>query len=58
MGKSEIMRNIGMKIRQLRKERRISIEELASRCQIHYNYLGDIERGKRTGSAVEYVFQG
>ena len=38
---------VGKKIRRLRLESGFTIEELAFRSQLHPNYLGDIERGKR-----------
>jgi len=38
---------VGKKIRRLRLECGFTIEELAFRAQLHPNYLGDIERGKR-----------
>ncbi len=40
-------KEIGMRIRYLRKQRKISIEELSFRSNINRNYLGDLERGKR-----------
>ena len=40
----------GNRIRQFRKELGLTIEELAFKAQLHPNYLGDIERGKRNPS--------
>lgn len=37
----------GMRIRQIRKAKGWSQEELAKRCGISLNHLGQIERGKR-----------
>lgn len=43
---------VGRKIRQLRVEKGLTIEELAFRAGVHPNYLGDIERGKRNPSII------
>ena len=37
----------GRRVHYLRKLQKITIEELAFRCDLNKNYLGDIERGKR-----------
>jgi transcriptional regulator with XRE-family HTH domain len=47
---SDITKDIGETIRRLRTEQSVSIEELAERCGVHYNYLGEIERGRRNPS--------
>ncbi len=38
---------VGKHIRKLRHAKGLTLEELAFRAQMHPNYLGDIERGKR-----------
>jgi len=47
--KKEIDVNVqlGKRIRALRNDLNISIEELAFRCDINRNYLSDLERGTR-----------
>lgn len=37
----------GRRVNYLRKLQKITIGELAFRCNLNKNYLGDIERGKR-----------
>jgi transcriptional regulator with XRE-family HTH domain len=46
----DIKKQIGSRIRSLRRERGLTIEELSFRSGIHYNYIGDIERGVRNPS--------
>ena len=43
---------LGMRIRYLRKERKLSIEDLALLSSINKNYLSDLERGTRNPSLV------
>ena len=51
MGKSITHRNIlesfGMRLQKVRKEKRISQEELAAQLSMHRTYIGMIERGER-----------
>ena len=42
-----IRKKFGKKVRQLRRARGLSQEELAFRAGVHRNYLGGIERGER-----------
>lgn len=42
-----IEERFGMRIRELRKLRQISQEELAFRCNLSKNYVSDVERGTR-----------
>ena len=41
---------LGKKIRQLRKEKKMSIEQLAAKSELHTTYVGDIERGNGNAS--------
>jgi len=46
----DVLVQLGKRIRALRKERKISQEELAGRAEIHRNYISQIEGGKRNVS--------
>ena len=48
--KSEYARLIGEKLRAVRKERRLSLRELAAQSRISASMLSQIETGKRNGS--------
>lgn len=45
--RDELQTAVGRRIRQLRRQVRISQEELAARADLHRNYIGSIERGER-----------
>jgi transcriptional regulator with XRE-family HTH domain len=45
--RDELQAALGRRIRQLRRQERISQEELAARADLHRNYIGSIERGER-----------
>ena len=40
----------GKNVRMLRKQRRLTQEELAALCHVHQHYISDIERGVRNVS--------
>jgi len=44
---SEILKRFGERVRQLRKEKNISQEELAYRADLHRTYIGMIERAEK-----------
>ena len=48
--KPDIAVRFGQVVRKLRKEQKISQEELAERCGLHRTYISDIELGKRNVS--------
>jgi transcriptional regulator with XRE-family HTH domain len=43
----DVNQQFGQRVRYLRRKQKISIEELAFRCNINSNYLSDLERGNR-----------
>lgn len=45
-----IEKRFGDRIRELRKEKQLSQEELAFKAGVHRTYLGSIERGERNPS--------
>ena len=46
MEKEEILMKIGLKIREIRNEKNISLQELSDRLDIEYNNLIRIEKGR------------
>ncbi|CAM4027694.1 helix-turn-helix transcriptional regulator [Paenibacillus alkaliterrae] len=44
---SDILRMVGDKIREYRKAIGLSQEELGERADVHYTYIGGLERGQR-----------
>jgi transcriptional regulator with XRE-family HTH domain len=46
----DIKKLLGEQVRKLRKEKGISQEELGAKAELHYTYIGAIERGERNCS--------
>ncbi|WP_185744191.1 helix-turn-helix domain-containing protein [Arachnia propionica] len=44
---SPATRAFGERVRQTRQERGLSQEALAERCELHWTYIGQVERGQR-----------
>ena len=42
-----INKQLGMRIRFLRKSKNLSIEDLSLECEVNRNYISDLERGTR-----------
>ena len=47
-----INKQLGYRIRYLRQEKKMSIEDLSLEAGINRNYLGDLERGTRNPTLV------
>ena len=45
-----VQTQLGMRIRYLRRERKMSIEDLALASNVNRNYISDLERGMRNPS--------
>lgn len=57
---SKLSKNFGKIIRELRREKKISQEELGFRSNLHRTYIGMIERGEKNISLenIEKIAQG
>ncbi|WP_129691312.1 helix-turn-helix domain-containing protein [Gottfriedia acidiceleris] len=44
---SELLKMVGDRVRYLRKLKGLTQEELAEKAEVHYTYIGGIERGER-----------
>lgn len=52
----DISKELGMKIRYYRKEKRITQERLAELCGFHPTYIGQLERGEKNAS-IETLYR-
>jgi transcriptional regulator with XRE-family HTH domain len=46
----EIFKDIGKKIRQIRQKQNLTQEELGEKANLHYSYIGQMERGDKIPS--------
>jgi transcriptional regulator with XRE-family HTH domain len=44
---SNIRKELGLRIRALRKRHGFTQEDMADRCDLHWTYIGGLERGER-----------
>jgi len=49
------LKNLGLRVRQLRRAHGWSQEKLAQQCGLHRTYIGGVERGERNISAVNLL---
>lgn len=52
MSGDDIKSLFGKRVRELRKQKHLSQEELASLCELDRTYIGGVERGERNVSLV------
>ena len=53
--KVDIQKRYGERLRQLRKQKDLSQEQLAAKANLHRTYVSDIERGARNVSLQNIV---
>jgi len=46
---------LGDRVRELRRQHRLTQEDLADRAHLHRNYVGGVERGERNISLINIV---
>lgn len=49
-GSKGIRKDLGLRIKELRKQKGLSQEEFADECGLHRTYVGGVERGERNVS--------
>ena len=49
---------LGDRVRELRRQHRLTQEDLADRAHLHRNYVGGVERGERNISLINIVRAG
>ena len=55
-----IKKELGLRIRTLRKRNGLTQEEMADKCELHWTYIGGLERGERnpTLTTMQKVAEG
>lgn len=49
---NQVLKLVGMRIRDLRKERNLSQEQLGEKAEFHFSYIGGIERAEKNISML------
>ena len=52
---SDVLRRVGSAIREARRGRQLSQEDLALACELDRTYIGGIERGERNLGVINLV---
>jgi transcriptional regulator with XRE-family HTH domain len=55
MAKDSVLVALGKRVRALRKEAKLTQEELAARSGLSTNYVGEVERGQRNPGITALV---
>lgn len=60
MPASKVLQRFGERIRELRKQKNLTQEQLADKARLHYTYIGTVERGEKNISMknIEKVAKG
>lgn len=48
----DVRHRIGLNVQRLRRDKKLSQEELAARADVHQTYLSGVERGVRNASVL------
>jgi transcriptional regulator with XRE-family HTH domain len=51
---SEFLILVGSRLKSIRKEKGLTQDELAEKANLHYSYIGGIERGERNISLISF----
>lgn len=54
-GKAALRLEFGSRVRKARTERQLTQETLAERCDVHWTYIGQIERGVKNLTLANVV---
>ncbi|HWF43416.1 MAG TPA: helix-turn-helix transcriptional regulator [Candidatus Kapabacteria bacterium] len=53
-GISKLLKRVGKNLRKLREAKGVSQEKFAELCDLHRNYIGEIERGEANLTFITY----